>query len=421
MNKQQDTDTDQIQELFETVDFNEDNLNMDKIKEKCKNEMNLKELITLKQIQTNLIIKEMDLNLNMLDSKGNKISKWSVGEKRGGFDYIPPSDGWKGFGLNVLNKYDGGNNDWLAKDGNKNEWAVAYHGVGIGGNGLTLEKVVNNIINERFKPGNGQAYAECDDARHPGQKVGKGVYCSPNPAVMETYASTPTSSNINNKYFVIGIMIRVKPDKIRCSNTFEDYWVLNGNKDEMRPYRILIKEFIKHNYKEINTNNNYDVNIHYSSTVGNGLWNSYVLNALLNYIDENGYFYNNVLTEAAIVGINGVVWGISGGLSINIKDINTLKQILNLRNNSYNSTGGFLYTKIAGKKYNIIHHLQDDFAYLENNENGVVIMKTNLAFVIGVYNRNCNYKLDGKIKTQNRGICITVVNNLATKLRKLKY
>ena len=116
----------------------------------------------------------------------------------------------------------------------------------------------------------------------------------------------------------------------------------------MRPYRILIKEFIKHNYKEIN---NYDVNIHYSSTVGNGLWNSYVLNALLNYIDENGHFYNNVLTEAAIVGINGVVWGISGGLSINIKDINTLKQILNLRNNSYNSTGGFLYTKIAGKKY----------------------------------------------------------------------
>ena len=92
-----------------------------------------------------------------------------------------------------------------------------------------------------------------------------------------------------------------------------------------------------------------------------------------------------------------------------------------MRNNSYNSTGGFLYTKIAGKKYNIIHHLQDDFAYLENNENGVVIMKTNLAFVIGVYNRNCNYKLDGKIKTQNRGICITVVNNLATKLRKLKY
>ena len=368
MNKQHDTD--QIQELFETVDFNEDNLNMDKIKEKCKNEMNLKELITLKQIQTNLIIKEIDLNPNMLDSKGNKLSKWSVGEKRGGFDYIPPSNGWKGFGLNVLNKYDNGNNDWLAKDGNKNEWAVAYHGVGIGGKDLTLEKVVNNIIKERFKPGNGQAYAEHDDARHPGQKVGKGVYCSPNPDVLEIYASTPTSSNINNKYFIIGIMIRVKPDKIRYSNSFEDYWVLNGNKDEMRPYPILIKEFLEHNYEEISTNNNYDVNIHYNSTVGSsGAWNSVVQNALLNFIDENGHIYNNVLTEAAIVGINGAVWGISSGLSINIKDINTLKQIFKLGNNSYNITGGFLYTKIAGKEYRIIHHLQDDFAYLENNEN----------------------------------------------------
>ena len=413
--------TDKIQELFETVDFNEDNLNMDKIKEKCKNEMNLKELIALKQIQTNLIIKEINLNLNMLDSKGNKLSKWSVGEKRGGFDYIPPSNGWKAYGLNVLNKYDGGNNDWLAKDGNKNEWAVAYHGVGIGGNELTLEKVVNNIINERFKPGIGQAYAEYNDARHPGQKVGKGVYCSPNPKVMETYATTPTSSNINKKFFIIGIMIRVKPDKIRYSNAFEDYWVLNGDKDEMRPYRILIKEFIERNYEEVNTINNYDANIHYSSTVGNGAWNSFVLNALLNFMDKNGHIYNNVLTEAAIVGINGVVWGISRGLSINKEDINTLKKIFKLENNSYNITGGFLYTKIAGKKYRIIKHLQDDFAYLENNENGVVIMKTNLAFVIGVYNGNYNYKLDGKIKTQNKGVCITVVNNLAIKLRKLKY
>lgn len=138
-------------------------------------------------------------------------------------------------------------------------------------------------------------------------------------------------------------------------------------------------------------------------------------------MDKNGHIYNNVLTEAAIVGINGVVWGISRGLSINKEDINTLKKIFKLENNSYNITGGFLYTKIAGKKYRIIKHLQDDFAYLENNENGVVIMKTNLAFVIGVYNGNYNYKLDGKIKTQNKGVCITVVNNLAIKLRKLKY
>lgn len=48
-------------------------------------------------------------------------------------------------------------------------------------------------------------------------------------------------------------------------------------------------------------------------------------------------------------------------------------------------------------------------------------MKTNLAFVIGVYNGKYDYKLDGKIKIQNRGVCISIVNNLATKLRKFKY
>ena len=40
-------------------------------------------------------------------------------------------------------------------------------------------------------------------------------------------------------------MLRVKPDKIRYSNSQPDYWVLNaGNGDfsEMRPYRFLIKK-----------------------------------------------------------------------------------------------------------------------------------------------------------------------------------
>jgi hypothetical protein len=43
----------------------------------------------------------------MLDSRDNKISGWSKDEKRGGKDYIPPQ-GWIGFGLKVINKYDGG-------------------------------------------------------------------------------------------------------------------------------------------------------------------------------------------------------------------------------------------------------------------------------------------------------------------------
>jgi hypothetical protein len=52
--------------------------------------------------------------------------------------------GWIGFGLNVINKYDNRNNDWLSKDGNKNEWVVAYHGLRNG-------KAIKSIILEGFK------------------------------------------------------------------------------------------------------------------------------------------------------------------------------------------------------------------------------------------------------------------------------
>ena len=37
-------------------------------------------------------------------------------------------------------------------------------------------------------------------------------------------------------------MMRVKPDKIRYPAEKKDYWVLNPTTDEMRPYRILVKE-----------------------------------------------------------------------------------------------------------------------------------------------------------------------------------
>ena len=70
------------------------------------------------------------LTRDMLDYRGNKTPDgYPIGQKRGAYDYIPPT-GWKAFGLKVLDKYDQGNNNWLAMDGNPEEWAVAYHGIG---------------------------------------------------------------------------------------------------------------------------------------------------------------------------------------------------------------------------------------------------------------------------------------------------
>ena len=232
----------QVSVIFMDEGFNT-SIDANGLKDKFKNDKDFKEISYLKQIHKTLIMEGCKLSINMLDSRGNKKSGWSNGQKRGGFDYYPPIQGWIGFGLKVLDKYDNGNNDWIANNGNKNEWAVAYHGTGVKmGSSFTLEKATNCIINEGFKAGWGQAYAGDEDARHPGKKVGVGVYCSPNPYVMESYArNAETSTCINGINYMMGFMMRVKPECIRYSNNQKDYWVLNGTTDEMRPYRIMVK------------------------------------------------------------------------------------------------------------------------------------------------------------------------------------
>ena len=171
----------------------------------------------------------------------NLTGKWAHGEKRGGRQYNPP-DGWIGFGLNVINKYDNGNNDWLACDGRDGEWCIAFHGACVRSSSDQIKQIIKPILQNNLRPGSGQAYAGYDDACHPGQKVGVGVYCSPNPSVIDGYAG---KIEVNGYNYKVAFMLRVKPDKIRYSSSQVDYWVLNagdGNFSEMRPYRFLIKK-----------------------------------------------------------------------------------------------------------------------------------------------------------------------------------
>ena len=112
----------------------------------------------------------------------------------------------------------------------------ATHNIYIGGlkawNGQAHEHKKN--INTRYKPNPN------DPQNDHSNTVGVGVYCSPKPKVMDEYAKF-SNTNIKGKNYKMGFMMRVKPDKIRISQSNPDYWVLNGTTDEMRPYRIMIK------------------------------------------------------------------------------------------------------------------------------------------------------------------------------------
>ena len=406
------SDNQQIQLLFQNEDFNSENVDINTFKAKLKNQNDFDKLNNLKQILNKLIIDGCLLNLKMLDNKGNKEYGWSKGQKRGGFDYIPPPEGWKAFGINVLGKYDNGNNDWLSKDGNKNEWAVAYHGIGIKmGSGFTLEKVTNLILKEGFKPGHGQAYAEDDDEMHPGHKIGKGVYCSPDPSVMEEYANcAETNTSVRDQKFIMGFMIRVKPDKIRYSKYRKEYWVLNGTTDEMRPYRILVRE--KNYCYSLNIIDTFNLN-NPIKIIGEKKWCEYIEKKLINNEDIYGHIYKNVLTEAAIFG-SGIKFedlAKTEGLSITKNEFIDIRELFTYDDYSYSSK--YLYLTLAGKKYRIIHYKKNQVVYLKINEGGATIAKSKKLFIIGVYNNTKNCSFDDQKKKQSIGLCNNIVEDLA--------
>ena len=225
-----------VQLIFQNDEFND--LNLDEMKQKFKNDKEFSDLKNLKEIHTDLIMGACKLSKNQLDSNGNRIDGWGINEKRGNIDYHPPL-GWIGIGLKVLDKYDNGNNDWIGMKNLKGEWSIAYHGVGRSiKNSDKLKKIIALIYKTQFKPGENQNHKNDKDINHKGKIVGNGVYCTPLIEIAESYAGV---CNINGKSYKTVLMTRVKPSAIRISENEKDYWVVDGTKNEIRPYRILYK------------------------------------------------------------------------------------------------------------------------------------------------------------------------------------
>ena len=145
-------------------------------------------------------------------------------------------------------------------------------------------------------------------------------------------------------------------------------------------------------------------------------WGDYITNSLVNRQDANGHVYNNVLTEAAIMGIDGAEWAKTAGLSVKPDEI---KKLVDLFKQSENNTPSIM---LGGKKYQVTHYEKNAFVYLKIKEGGATVAKTNKAFIIGVYNTSKNYTYDGKkILPQGVGMCNTVVEDLANQLKGMGY
>jgi len=226
-----------VQVIFQSEEFNK--LDLEEFKSKFKNDVEFPELQNLKEIYEDAIMSACKLTKKQLDLLGNRADEWGVDEQRGNRPYYPPL-GWTGIGLKVLGKYDDGDDTWLGMDNSDGEWNVAYHGVGGGQSSDQVKSIVGLIYKGSFKKGSGQVHQNCNDKFHSG-KVGEGVYCTPKIEVAEEYSGI---SQINGKSYKTVLMVRVNPEAVRCCNDCDyaqDYWVVNGTTDEIRPYRILYK------------------------------------------------------------------------------------------------------------------------------------------------------------------------------------
>ena len=160
-------------------------------------------------------------------------------QKRGGEDYISPLK-WTAYGINVLGKYDFGDNRWLSNDGEPGEYAVAYYGI----NNLNLHNIqmMENIMSLMGNLESGNTFVEDVNLRNPGQKCMSGAYFYKNPSFAENSSEI---INIGGFEYKIMFMCRVNPSKIRQPQNFPDCWILSPTPDEIRPYKILIKKIPK--------------------------------------------------------------------------------------------------------------------------------------------------------------------------------
>ena len=187
----------------------------------------------LKKIKEKKIFDVLLLNTDILDPRFDRNADWGIDEKRGGENYLPPLDDWNGFGLNVLNKYDYGNNIWLDYHNKNGEYSIAY--LGISNLKNEIEKIIvfdndsqntENLINDpSYIDNNGQNY-----------KVGNKICVFQDPKIAEKNAGY---LKINGCLIRIMFMIRINPNE---KENYRGAWILDSTPNNIRPYRILIKK-----------------------------------------------------------------------------------------------------------------------------------------------------------------------------------
>ena len=169
--------------------------------------------------------------------KEQEVSK-IIGNQR----YYPPY-GWTCYEFNIYLKYDNGDDTWMKMEGKKGEWAIAYHGVARKQSNIQIFYAIDNIVKNNLRAGKNQNYEKAiNDNPFTKQQYplcGRGVYVTPYIRTAEAYAGL---YYINGKSYYTVLQFRVNPQHLRIAKGRTDYWVCEGSRNGVRPYRLLLKE-----------------------------------------------------------------------------------------------------------------------------------------------------------------------------------
>ena len=200
----------------------------------------LEKLYEFKLLIDGLIRYRYKISEEFLDYRYNFIiPNLSLNFKKGTEIYNPPY-GWFGIGLKVLDKYDGGNNDWIKRNDKYSKWANAYYGFDKNLNEENIRDILKNIVKNNYIEQNCIIQKNCLDwdKRHKGKRIGVGIYVTPNINFLERNCKEIV---FNNKKYKISLMSKVLIEKIK-EPEYGNYWILNEK--YVRIYRILLKEVL---------------------------------------------------------------------------------------------------------------------------------------------------------------------------------
>ena len=129
--------------------------------------------------------------------------------------------------------YDDGNDNWLAKNGNSDEWAVGFHG------SKSSEGNDGILTSREVRPGARQAFQNDDDVNdlsdNRGLPCGEGSYFADDIEI----SAESFSVELNGRKCVI--QARICPWKTRIPKNQPEYRIVSETK-YARPYGICIKK-----------------------------------------------------------------------------------------------------------------------------------------------------------------------------------